>query len=209
MRDYISRTVTRRAAANSVGLASLVTVSLIVLASCSSGGGAPCVRYETRVIYQQVCLRRSDTGHCAHYGSRSSTQRVCVQRATTPPPARRSRAAPPARPAPRASRRAAAVNRNYLIGRWCNASGRLSVEFTRSIMRYHFTSGGPADYRVIAWDVTTSSAATLRFRVPRSNRIAGYRYVLTNNSNNLQIIHWLNPRTNRWQPQLGSIYKRC
>jgi len=185
MRSSVHAITTPKLAVSSLGLAALLLVS--------TTGSAPaaCARYEYRTYYRQVCLRRSNTGHCAHYGSRSSTRRVCVQY---------TRARPPSSPS---------GTRNYMIGKWCDDKGKLAVVFTRHIMSYHLSSRGPLAYRVIGWDVMTATAVTMRFQSRGGTRIAGYRYVLTNNANNVQITQWLNPRTNRWQHQMGSVYKRC
>lgn len=68
-------------AASGLGVVFPTILSVGTLSGCAS---EPCTQYDYRTVYEQVCARRTNTGHCAHYTSRTRTKKVCVARAGVP-----------------------------------------------------------------------------------------------------------------------------
>lgn len=76
----------------SFGLLMLLLGSTLGISGC-----AECLRYESRMVTQQYCARRSSTGHCAHMSQRTVSRRVCAEYKKDPPkstPVRYTRKAP-------------------------------------------------------------------------------------------------------------------
>ncbi len=137
----------------SFGLLMLLLGSTLGISGC-----AECLRYESRMVTQQYCARRSSTGHCAHTSQRTVSRRVCAEYKKDPPkasPVRYTRKAPVRTDKVTLGNRAyKARNYKLAVSHWRSAalSGNAAAQSNMGLA-YRTGNGVPkSDEEAIKWD---------------------------------------------------------